>query len=151
MQAGRLDQSQAASRADQKVWTRLQDKAHGPGRVSGSRLQAERSELIWQQGGPSCRQRRQEAGELAGGREAWKFGEWEAERPSHRQEGQVWVGGWEGRKAQLQAGISAAGLEAKRPRLQAGRTKARGAGRGVQRPEVQAGGCRQGCRPCPWC
>ena len=30
-----------------------------------------------------------------GGRETWKSGEWEAERPSHRQEGQVWVGGWE--------------------------------------------------------
>lgn len=78
--------------------------------------------------------------------------------------------GKEGRKAQLQAGRSAAGLEAKRPGLQArgcrqvggadkGGSEARckrglqargGGGKGCQRPGAR-GADRQGCRPCPWC
>lgn len=89
MQAGRLDQSQAASREDQEAWTRLQDRAHGPGRMAGAgcRLQAERSELIWQHEGPSCRQRRQEAGELAwrqGSLEMWRVGGREAQPQAGR-------------------------------------------------------------------
>lgn len=130
MQAGRLDESQAASRVDQEAWTRLQDRAHGPGRVVGSRLQAERSELIWQQGGPSCRQRRQEAGEMA-----WRQGSLE-----------IWRVG--GREVQPQAGRSGLGWRLGRKEGSAagrkisswvGSQEARAAGR-----EDKGQRCRQG-------
>lgn len=56
VQAGRLGQRPGCKqrgREGQEAWTRLEARARAAGRLAGagSRLQAERSELIWQQGG----------------------------------------------------------------------------------------------------
>lgn len=56
--------------------TRLEARAHAAGRLAGagSRLQAERSELIWQQEGPAAGREDRRLETWVGGREAWKSG-----------------------------------------------------------------------------